>query len=65
MRMDTIGGDDNSSDAGNDYEYRDGDDDNQNVDERHSDHDDKLSVYLDELEDEVDSDDQIDLKKGS
>lgn len=69
MRMDTMGGDDQSSegDYGNDQQFRDDDEDENDDDDvrgRDFNEEDKLSVNLDDLQDEPeDSDEAIDLNK--
>lgn len=70
MRMDTIGGDDASNDSDHGFKYKDQEEDNEDFSDNDArdrgdfNEEDKLSVNLDDLNDEnEDSDDVIDLQK--
>ncbi len=71
MRMDTIGGDDASNDDDDGFKYKDQEDDNDDLSDNYArdrgdfNEEDKLSVNLDDLNDEQDdSDDVIDLQNS-
>lgn len=62
--MDTMGGDEPDGDLNDDVDYKDREEDDQNSGaDGNSDDVDRLSVDLDDLQDEDDSDEAIDLIK--
>lgn len=64
--MDTMGGDEPEGDYNDDNEYKDREEDDPNSeDDGNSDDVDRLSVDLDDLQDEDDSDEVIDLSKDN